>query len=156
MTSNVVKPLWPQEYVWNQTGTMGLTEMEICSLFQACNAWIYEQNSRTWSPSLHYTCSFGDLAAVYFTNVFSDIIHLQKRCPFQIHFCKKMFSSQLFDSTWRRVGMERIKSWKTERCFMGRGFGLFFFLLAHLILACSVNTLPPYYTPSVTNIWVFL
>lgn len=78
-------------------------------------------HSRTRSRSLHYTCSFGDLAAVYFTNIFSDIIHVQMRCPFQLQFWKKAFSSQFFDSTWGRVGMERMSSWKTKS-FLGEGF----------------------------------
>lgn len=49
------------------------------------------QTDITLELAHNYTCYFGDLAAMYFTNVFSDIIHLQMRCPFQLHFWKKMF-----------------------------------------------------------------
>lgn len=33
----------PQKYIWRETGAMGL--IKICSLFRACNTWIYKQIS---------------------------------------------------------------------------------------------------------------
>lgn len=47
----------------------------------------YTDITRTCSQSLCYICSFSDLAAVYFTNVFSDIIHVQM--PFSITVLEK-------------------------------------------------------------------